>query len=247
MTTDRNDNHDPATVDPAKVRPKPSLGANFEVPMYPALGFSTKSKVWGDKSPGAIEPTDPAYTPALRRQILAEGGHRCTFCGFYSERNEVHNLNDIHRDVRPENLRPTDALCHGWQHLGELGEGNAVVAYLPGLSGQDANHLQRTIMVALESDEASLREEAKRLLNWMASHRDYANDAWGTSEPAVFASALVRHEDRESRAVVFQDLAVVFNPGTFAQHVAAWSQEAYRNLPVGRWQQVYHDVMNAPA
>jgi hypothetical protein len=83
----------------------------------------------------------------------------------------------------------------------------------------------------------------------MASHRDYANQAWGTSEPAVFATALVRSEgvDRDSRALVFQDLAVVFNPGAYAQHVVAWTQEAYRNAPVSRWHQVYHDVMNAPA
>lgn len=248
MTTNHDDNHDPATVDPDKVQPKPGLGSNFETAAYPALMFSTKCRVWGDKSPNAIEPTGPAYVDqGLRQKTLVKDGHRCMFCGFYSQQNQVHNLTDNHRDIRPENLRTADPLCHGWQHLGELGEGNAAIAYLPGLSGQDANHLQRTIMVALQSDDAVVREDARKLLNWMASHRDYTKDAWGTYDPAVFASALVRLEDREQRQVVFEDLAVVFNPGPYAQHVSTWVRESYGTLPISKWGQVYHDVINAPA
>lgn len=249
MTTHQHDEHDPATVDGAEVRPAHGLGANFETRAFPILGLSTKSRIWGDKFPGAVEPTDPSFVANMRRKVLVDGGHRCAFCGFYSELNEVHNLNDVHRDIRPENLRPVDPLCHGWQHLGELGEGNAVVAYLPGLSGQDVNHLQRTIMVAMESGDLSVRDDARRLLNWLASHREYTREAWGTSEPGVFASALVRSEalDREDRAVVLQGLAVIFAPGLYGRQALAWTKEAYRHLPAGGWYRVYHDVMNAPA
>lgn len=250
MTAERSNNLDPAAVDLEKVRPKHGLGSNFEQALYPPLEFSTKARIWGDKTPEAIEPTDHAFIAQdLRRKTLAGDGHRCMFCGFYSQRNQVHNLNDNHRDIRPDNLRTADVLCHGWQHLGELGSDNAVIAYLPGLSAQDANHLQRTIMVALQSDDETVRDDARKLLNWMASHRDYAKEAWGTSDPVVFASALVRLEgqDREKRAVVFQHLAVVFNPSAYGEHVATWAQEAYQKLPVGNWQQVYHDVMTAPA
>ncbi|CAH2782495.1 MAG: IncI1 plasmid conjugative transfer protein TraT [uncultured Paraburkholderia sp.] len=250
MTTDRTDIHDPADVELDKVLPKPSLGSTFEKAANSALLFSTKSRVWGDKHPSAVEPTEPEFERQdLRRKTLVADGHRCMFCGFYSSQNQVHNLSDNHRDVRAENLRAADHLCHGWNHLGELGEGNAVIAYLPGLSGQDANHLQRTIIVAVQSDDPAVREDAKKLLNWMASHRDYAKDAWGTSDPAVFAEAIVRleEEDREKREVVFQDLAVVFNPGPYTQVAATWARESYGTLPVGKWGQVYHDVMNAPA
>jgi len=248
MTTNQTDIQNPAAVDLDKVQPKPGLGSNFETAAYPALLFSTKSRVWSDKTPEAIEPTDPAYEgEGLRQKTQVKDGHRCMFCGFYSQQNQVHNLTDNHRDIRPENLRTADPLCHGWQHLGELGEGNAVIAYLPGLSGQDANHLQRTIMVALQSDDVNVREDAKKMLNWMASHRDYTKDAWGTYDPAIFSSALVRLEDREARQVVFEDLAVVFNPGSFAKYASAWARESYRTLPVNKWSQVHHDVMNAPA
>lgn len=248
MTTNEHDNRDPAAVDLDKVQPKAGLGSNFDTAAYPALMFSTKSRIWGDASPDAIEPTEPEYIrDGGGKKTLAKDGHRCMFCGFYSQKNQVHNLTDNHRDIRPENLRTADPLCHGWQHLGELGEGNAMIAYLPGLSGQDVNHLQRTIMVALQSDDAAVREDAKTLLNWMASHRDYTKDAWGTYDPAVFASALVRHEDREMRQVVFQDLAVVFNPGPYAQYASTWARESFGTLPMTKWGQIYHNVMHAPA
>lgn len=250
MTPERNKNRDPAGVDLEKVSPNPGLGANFETRAQPDLVFSTKARIWGDKTPAAIEPTEPSYLrDDLYRKTLAKDGHRCMFCGFISQNNQVHNLNDNHRDVRPENLRTVDPLCHGWHHLGELGDDGGVIAYLPGLSAQDANHLQRTILVALQAEDAVVQEDARKLLNWMASHRDYTKEAWGTSDPAVFASALARtaDDDREKRAVVFQGLAVVFNPTEYGPDVATWIQGAYAKLPIGRWPQAYHDVMNAPA
>lgn len=250
MTAEQGDIHDPANVEPDKVRPRLGLGQCFEHAAVPTLLFSTKSRIWGDKHPGAVEPTVPEFErEGLRRNALVADGHRCMFCGFHSSQNQVHNLSDNHRDVRPENLRGADHLCHAWNHLGELGEGNAVIAYLPGLTAQDTNHLQRTVMVAMQSDDAAVRDDAKKLLNWMGSHREYTKDAWGTSDPAVFAEAIVRleEEDREKREVVFQDLAVVFNPGPYAQVAVSWVRESYSTLPVGSWPRVYHEVMNAPA
>ena len=229
MTTP-SDIHDPAMIDPTRIQPKPELGANFETKAFPALLFSTKSQIWGDKSASAIEPTVPEYlSQELRKKTGSKDYHCCMFCGFFSQNNQVHNLTDNHLDIREANLRTVDPLCHSWQHLGELGEGNAVIAYLPGLSGQDINHLQRTILIALESADAKLRDDAKKLLNWMASHRDYTKEAWGTDNPSVFASALVRLEEneREKREVAFQDLAVIFNPGLFGSFARLWVRESY--------------------
>jgi len=136
-------------------------------------------------------------------------------------------------DVGAENLRAVDLLCHGWQHLGELASGDASIAYLPGLNPQDINHLQRTIMVALRSSDADLRRDAKALLNWLASHRDYAERAWGTHDPAVFAEALIRQPagERDFREVVFDGLGVVFHPCLAADAVADWLSGALRALP----------------
>ncbi|MET3132770.1 intracellular multiplication protein IcmJ [Oxalobacteraceae bacterium GrIS 1.11] len=229
--------------------PGDDLGANIKHPALPPLTFATKSRVWGDQSGAAREPTVSAFlAPGFKHAVLARDAWRCHFCGFASHHNEVHSLNDNHNDVRVENLQAADPLCHGWQHLGELARGDAAVAYLPGLSPQDINHLQRTIMVALASDDAAARADARTLLNWLASHRDYAARAWGTHDPAVFADALVRQpeNERDFREIAFDGLGIVFHPRFAAGALAAWLGEAYAPCPTTGWGQVYHDIMHAP-
>jgi hypothetical protein len=129
-----------------------------------------------------------------------------------------------------------------------LPSGDAYLCYLPGLSPQDASHLLRTLFVALGSDDADARADAHALLNWMGSHRVYVQQAWGSCEPAVFASALLRQsaEEKEWREISFGDLALVVSPACVADTAASWRQDAYRALPVSRWPQIYHDVINAP-
>ncbi len=226
-----------------------ALGANFEVEALPPLTFATKSRVFGDLSGIALEPTIAAFLePGFRQSILARDRYRCHFCGFSSRSNELHNLNDNHSDARVENLRTADPLCHRWQHLGELAKGEASVAYLPGMSPQDVNHLQRTIMVALASSDDGIRADAKTLLNWLGSHRTYAERAWGTYDPAIFADALVRQptNERDFREIVFDGLAIVLHPKLTASAAAGWLGEAYASAPVTQWDRVHHDIMNAP-
>jgi intracellular multiplication protein IcmJ len=229
--------------------PASSLGSNFDRQALPVLTFSSKSKIWGDKSGKAIEPISAEFEQQnLRRQTLSKNNNQCWYCQFRSAQNQIHNINDNHNDIRPENLKPADPLCHGWRHLGEFEPGDAAIAYLPGLSGQDVNHLQRTIMVALQSDDEQLKRDAKIILNWLASHRDYTKLAWGTYETSAFAAALVRgsEDNADKREIVFEDLTVIFNPKPFAKYVAAWTADAYAAHPIHRWGQVYHDVINAP-
>lgn len=248
MDFDMNNADTVASAD-ASPGPEESLGQGFDAPLLPSLLISTKSRVWGDPTPAAMEPTSSGFLDTdLRDRTLRRDKYRCRFCEFESRNNGIHNANDNHNDVREDNLWTADQLCHGWNHLGELGADEAVLAYLPGLSGQDVNHLQRSIMVALETGDDDERADALALLNWAASHRDYAKQVWGTFSPAVFADALARlnEEQRELREIVFSNLALVFHPVPLASHAAKWAAETYAPYPLHRWPQVYHDVMNAP-
>lgn len=210
------------------------------------LLLSTASAVWRrhlrtQSGPeclqGPIAGADSGYT-----------GEPCIFCGFTCSRNETHHLNDNHQDARPDNLAAICAICHRWQHLGDLPPGDAYLCYLPGLSAQDASHFLRTLLVALGSDDADARAEAHALLNWMGSHRIYVQQAWGSFEPAVFASAMLRQsgEEKEWREISFGDLALVISPACVAEAAASWRDDTYHALPVSRWPQVYHGIINAP-
>jgi len=249
MTNDR-DYTDPASVDLEKVQPLPGLGSGLEQAPFPSLFFSTKSRVWGDKSGKSWEPDVKEFkSGGLKEKTLSREGYRCMFCGFHSSHNQVHNVSDNHQDVREVNLKAVDVICHGWNHLGELNDGEAVIAYLPGVSPQDINHLQRTLMVALQIGDKEQQADAKKLLNWLGSHMTYAKNAWGTCSPAVFAQALLRQDgsEKERREAVFEDLAVVFNPGPMNKVAALWAREYQVSYPSTKWREVFHGVINPPA
>ncbi|MES2264676.1 MAG: HNH endonuclease [Pseudomonadota bacterium] len=213
----------------------------------PPLLLSSKSQVWGTSTDSSLE---PKFTPesTAPRHVHARSKGECMFCGFASTHNEIHNINDNHLDIGPANLGTICALCHRWQHLGQLQAGDAYLCFLPGLAPSDINHLQRTLLVALESNDPAASADALALLNWMASHRNYVQKAWGTYEPATFAVAMLRQpgSEKELREIVFGDMGLVFRPACLAGAVANWSRDAYRDRPVKDWANIHHGVMNAP-
>jgi intracellular multiplication protein IcmJ len=229
--------------------PAPQLGANFEHPASAPLGFSTKARVWGDDLGATLDPAAAdGWSQPRRTALRNELHHRCMFCGLESQTAEVHNRNDNHRDLRPENLGLADPICHRWQHLGELGKGNAMLVYLPGLSPSDASHLLRTTLAALQARRQATRSEGRKVLNWMASHHIYVDEAWGSSDPAAFASALARSvaEDRDRKGLALCGLALVIHPDTLRDDAALWAQELGARHDEARWPDFHHGVINAP-
>jgi intracellular multiplication protein IcmJ len=237
----------------SSVKPHPALGKNFSQRGLAPLSLSTKAVVWGDASGLGLEPL-PAedHTADLRNKVVRQHGNRCMFCGLESLSNEVHNVNHNHRDATPENLRLADAICHRWQHLGELGAGNGVLVYLPQLAARDVSHLLRTVLVGLACGDAAFERDAKTLLNWIASHREYVEIAWGSSNPRVFATALQRLNQAEggvwegASGGIFEGLALVINPDVLSKSTAVWASELSAEQQPADWQKVYHDVMHAP-
>lgn len=173
---------------------------------------------------------------------------QCMYCGFVCSQNDLHHINDNHEDDSQDNLGVACALCHAWCHLGELAQGDGYLCYLPGVSPADVNHLQRTIFLALASGDEQLVSDAKDILNWLGSHREYVAQAWGTDNPATFASAIRRQpiDEKELREIVFTDLALIAHPGLFIAARLAWAEEVCRAYPASIWPRVYHGIANAP-
>lgn len=216
----------------------------------PALALSNACQVWGQSQAAAASFTWRAATGEEHdKAALERDGFRCRFCGFRSSHNTIHHGNDLHSDNHPDNLWACDSVCHGWNHLGEIDDQLGVIAYLPGISAADINHLQRAVMVALQAGDESDRTAAMDILNWAASHCDYVKPAWGTSSPKKFAEALSKQRDhnRELREFAFAGLALIYHPGVFAQQATLWVSEAYAAYPISAWSRTYHAVMNAPA
>lgn len=223
--------------------PNPALAANFMTRQFRDIVFSVKRRVWRQDD----ENMESANTDfrEVRPEVLRKGNYRCVFCGFRSKHTEVHHCNDNHADNRPENLDIADPLCHGTQHIGQVGsQKQGVFVWLEGLPQAEVNHLQRTIAVVLEMGDASEKAEARALLQHLASRAELAANAWGSANPSDFANAILqlREEDYDKRIGVFAGLALLYRPVRFVEYVGRWIEESYKTLPLKTWGMIYERV-----
>jgi len=223
-----------------EIVPQENLGRGLEERALLTLHFGTKVRIWGDSNPDATEPNiDQDKCEAVK----SKNRYRCAFCGLKTDTLEIHNLDNNHVNNSDENLIAVDPICHEWHHLEQPSD--AVIAYLPGLSKADGNHLQRTIAVALNSGNSELANAAKKIINWLASHKAYVANAWGKAYKAnEFGAAIARTNSTDSEhEAILSNLHVVFNPVHFKKYSATWKQEM-PSLNPEQWSQTFHKVMN---
>jgi intracellular multiplication protein IcmJ len=221
-------------------RPTDQLGANFATRRYRDIHFSVKRKIWRQDDHG-MESADAEYR-AKRDAVLAKGAGKCVFCGFRSKHTEVHHCNDNHADNRDENLAIADPLCHGTQHIGQVGsQRQGLFVHLDGLPQSEINHLQRTIAVVLETGTDQEKAEANALLQHLASRAEIIAREWGSANPSDFANAMLRlqDEDFDNRISAFSGMALLYKPARFMEYIGRWIDESYRSLPISTWGQIY--------
>lgn len=220
--------------------PDPALGANFATRRFADIVFSVKRLVWR-KNDEHMEAADAEYK-AKRDARLAKGQYQCIFCGFRSKHTEIHHRNDNHADNRDENLAIADPLCHGTQHIGQVGsKRHGIFIYMEALPQAELNHLQRTIAVVLEIGTDSEKAEATALLQHLASRGELVAREWGSANPSDFANALLRLDSAgfEKRQSAFAGLGLLYRPVRFFEYVGRWIDELYRTLPTNTWQRIY--------
>lgn len=227
----------------ALISPHPGLASNLTDAALRPLHFDVERKVWGDPTKD-----DPLHLREAGAHGATQSGPKahCVFCG-YAGADVPHHVNGNHRDGSSGNLVSADVLCHGWHHLEAQENYGAVLAYLPGLTPQDANHLQRTLMVALLSSDSSVREDAKELTNFLASHREYCRSAWGSSGPGAFSSVLECEpgEVTQSKEFVLEDLVLIHDPKTYIDHARRWAA-SLGDLTKETIAKVFRRVVNSP-
>lgn len=227
------------------------MGTNDDASLFRrTLDLSARAVIEGTKCVditwepiGATGPTDNEVQ-RMREEVLARDGG-CVYCGLVTTTMQVDSLNDNHHDLDPANNVAADPICHGYHHLSELSDGAARVAYLPGLSAVDVNHLQRLAAINLFHGTDDQKRDARDLVNWLASHAKYTKDAFGSASPAAYATVLnqVDPEIRLARTHVFRDLSLVYNPTQFREIAATWHVELAVEHPRLHWPAFFHDVM----
>ncbi len=178
---------------------------------YIPIVLSAKKVQWRDEG----EYERDAEFQRTKQAILSRDDFGCRFCGFRAlSYQEVHHLNDDHRDHSPENLATACAYCHMCQHIGLAGaRGEAALIWLPEMEQVELNHLVRAIQVALHWKEtgsaqpglqrmnadpsAEFADMAISMFDLLKSRRDEAKVRLGTDAPETLANVLLRMNDEQ--------------------------------------------------
>ncbi|MFN9195723.1 MAG: HNH endonuclease [Pseudomonadota bacterium] len=228
--------------------------------MARALFPRIKRRLWRRNDPAARE-ADGRFE-LVRKRILLRDGYRCQYCGFRSETQDVHHIDDDQSNNEPSNLETVCPLCHSLFSLGQVGlSGHGKLAYLPELSRQDANHLQRTIAMVLDTGGEQEKAQARALLVHLGRRVEAVQEAFGTADAAVFGECLLRLDEERYAAVTHGDhiddyvldesgrkrpvrrdtamcgLTLLFHPRRFERYLTAW-RKVYAAVPLSTWRQI---------
>lgn len=163
---------------------------------------------------------------ALRKQALEQASYRCVRCGLESapvgaraSALQVHHADDDHANNDPVNLHAYCTLDHAVHHIGcdapSVGghEGMASrmrIAYVPALSAEDLNLLQRAAGAALA--DPSLKDAAQQILSLLGVLSLPVRDVYGSNKAKDFAAAMAVMSDVQYEDRVVGGLRVLFHP-----------------------------------
>lgn len=163
---------------------------------------------------------------ALRNPALERARYKCVCCGLESSpvgnrpsSLQVHHADDDHANNAPENLQIHCDLDHAVHHIGcdapsdggHPGWASQMrMAYIPALSSEDVNLLQRAIGAALA--EPALSQVAQKMMSLLSVLTLPVRDVYGSYHAKDFAAAMaavtdVQYEDRK-----VDGLRVLFHP-----------------------------------
>lgn len=113
-------------------------------------------------------------------------GYRCACCGIWTEK--------LWQGSRAGFVQPhaVCTLCYLVGHLDSPTAMHGCLAYLPGMSLNNVQHLQRRVLVSLLGGNKLQRREAARIARWLWGHTREVEQAWGTARAADFAVSLKR-------------------------------------------------------
>jgi intracellular multiplication protein IcmJ len=127
----------------------------------------------------------------LRQKILERDAHTCRYCGFQSLKyQDVHFMNDLPGDTRPENLATTCIFCHQCFNLQDVPSmRSGILIWLPEISQADLHHIARAVYVARIS-QGPVAEAARRALDSLTKRREDVKARLGTDDPFILSSVL---------------------------------------------------------
>jgi len=134
-----------------------------------------------------------------RQKVFERDGHVCQCCGFLSMKyQDIHFLNGVRGDVRPENMVTACIFCCQCFNLDEVGTmRSGVLVWLPEIPQADLHHIARAVYVARIS-QGPVADAARRSLDILMQRRGEARNRLGTDDPFILATVLKDYISQKS-------------------------------------------------
>lgn len=196
----------------------------------PPLVMSAKRSVW--RMHDHAGESDRAFAQ-VRKSILEAYDYTCGFCGHRAEKyQEVHHLDDDHKNNQPGNLVCACPLCHQVFHVGLAGmRDGADIVYVPEMSQAEINQLVLVLWLVTETDESRFKDQQERLYFSRLAGR--AKTIQGILENRRGTVQLKLKEALKDKGFPPELLARVkishITPSLFANALMALGDEAYEN------------------
>ncbi len=199
----------------------------------------------------ALKETADAGFEAIRPKILQRDNYTCHYCNFrpadMREGNvlvrgkfqEVHHLDNNHRNNHESNLVTACALCHAVNHIGFAGmQGAAVLTYaFEGLSNADFNNLLRTMLIAAVMGDPKRRERVKAMYGWLVDRSTVVKTRLGTASPMDVGRFLrgVPDEQYGNREQYFVGVRLLLTTKVLEDQLSFWRDNVYKSVPPETW------------
>jgi intracellular multiplication protein IcmJ len=209
-------------------------------------------------------PSKEILTPALRQKIYERNDYTCQACGFRSMKyQDIHFLNGVQTDVRPDNTVTACIFCHQCFRLNQVSEmRSGVLVWLPEISQTDLHHIARAIYVARIS-QGPVAEASRKALGMLMQRREEVRKRLGTDDPFILAAVLKdyisdkAYEAREAKLEgirlfpldrrIIKEADLEFNQ--FPQILAYWRAKdgPFGGMVPRQWIDLYRDITPAKA
>lgn len=208
------------------------------------LTLGAKRELW--RSMDAHSEEADAEFQSVRGEVLARDNFSCRFCNFRSEKyQEVHHLDDDHKNNVKNNLVTACPLCHQVHHIGLAGmAGRGIMIALPEITQAQLNQLLITLWVAKHKEGSPYKGQAERLLHQLRtrSHVVESQFAEGASDPQLVGQILLaaNEEQYARRAEGLSGIRLMANDFKFERQIAYWCEETYAVLPFESWEGIWN-------
>lgn len=179
-------------------------------------------------------------------EIRKRDNFECAFCGFRSSKfQEVHHLDDNHKNENPENLITVCPLCHLCCHLGYAGtSGKAILITIPNCTQVELNHLVRALWVASYSKNESIRKSASATLHRLENRSIAMTAAYGYCDSTVLGAKLASLPPKiyKERKNILKDILLLPRSEPFIEQIKHWKNEEFSDDKFGDWTE-YSDMI----